>query len=467
MKISVLLLVCFLYLSGEAQKTLLSIDPEIAKNEHKRSTKYKSRVIANDPNGMTAIVLTDEKAIEYMLLNTEMGVVNRFSPSNGLEGTLMDECCDRYFGGIIDKEVAHFLYYVTDKSYKGGKWHFRIENVDFKTNKISSKVLSEVSPGEELIEAFTEGGSFYIITCNNKTSEIVIQISDVNGKVETIRTTMNLEGIAKSKVKLSEYLILTHKYSQGEQSELSGSTALAKIYPYDDKIVFVVVKWEDTPDIWTIDLKTSKAECKQWELNGFYGFGTKKKPFANATIYKENLFVLNQTKDKLEVGVFNMASGQLIKKYEIDESTNLKFVETPVEYNRINEGRVGINTITNNKELIKEVSIGSLGIAIAKNVMGQIILTCGAYDKESGTVTSPSIDYVRVRKVNFRIAVDPSTFDLIPSATEIAPLDKLYNYLSSVEDNSAAANIFRQGDRYFLSAYDKKSKKFSVVEMAE
>ena len=74
------------------------------------------------------------------------------------------------------------------------------------------------------------------------------------------------------------------------------------------------------------------------ELNGFYGYGGKKeKQFTNAFLFKENLFVLNQTKEKLEIAVFNMESGQLIKKYDIDESTNPKFIEPPMEYNRITQ----------------------------------------------------------------------------------------------------------------------------------
>ena len=82
----------------------------------------------------------------------------------------------------------------------------RIENVDFKTKTIDSKYLFDLPPNEYFIQIFTERGLFYLISCNDKSSEIIIKISDVSGKVETIRATVNLDGFVKDKVKLWDYL---------------------------------------------------------------------------------------------------------------------------------------------------------------------------------------------------------------------------------------------------------------------
>jgi hypothetical protein len=238
-------------------------------------------------------------------------------------------------------------------------------------------------------------------------------------------------------------------------------------------------------------------------LSGFSGFNGKKEKFYNNTyLYCENLYVLNVTKQKIEIGIFNFKSGQLIQKYELTESSNMQFVETPVEI-RTNGSARKENIIESNKELIKEVFKGSTGIAVARNNKGQIILTCGVYDKETGTTSgyyrgsfqqssmptgrvysgsnvpvmrtysnfNSMSDYREGRKhtitrtVNFKIIIDSSDFKLVTSDSKLAMIDKINDYLKSMPVETEAIKVFTINDNYYLSYYSPEERAFYIKKM--
>jgi hypothetical protein len=166
----------------------------------------------------------------------------------------------------------------------------------------------------------------------------------------------------------------------------------------------------------------------------------------------------------------------------------MQFVETPVEI-RTNGRARKENIIQSNKELIRGLFKGSTGIAVAYNDKGQIILTCGVYDKETGSIYQGAFNespfsttgtytkvislrsnggfrnYTITRTVNFKIILDSSKYNLVSSDSKVSTVDKINHYLKTMPAETEATNIFRINDNYYLGYYSPKEKAFFVKEM--
>lgn len=395
--------------------------------------------------------------------------------------------------------LSELLLYEMDRN------HINMETVDFKNNTVVNSQVLEMPDEERTIQEFTCEGRFYILRVHDKKNEMILHLVDENGKSSHKNISMDISGFNRDKLSLSEYFSYSHVFYPKQETELIEATDLTKIYPYAGKVIITVTNDKEPPHIWSIDLQTYAIGKKKFDLSGFSGFNGKKEKFYNNTyLYGENLYVLNVSKQKIEIGIFNFNSGQLVQKYEINESSNMQFVETPVEI-RTNGRARKENVIQSNKELIKEVFKGSTGIAVARNSKGQIILTCGVYDKETGTISSGdyrgsfqqssmptgrnysgsnipvmrtysdfnsmsnykerSRKYTITRTVNFKIMLDSSEFKLVSSDSKMSTVDKINNYLKAMPSETEATNIFTINGNYYLSYYLPKEKSFIIKEM--
>ncbi|WP_207515999.1 hypothetical protein [Longitalea luteola] len=478
-----------------AQKTVFSFQTSNV-DSTKKST-CESFVVPDEKAGKTTIILKGNDNVEYLLLNREFEVEAKVLPANGLVNTIFGKRYEKYLAGVRNN-LGSCFYYMIDRN------HFSIEIVNFTNNSIVNKPIFDKADEERNIEWFTSEGRFYLLALNEKKGELALHIVDENGVVSHKNIAVDLSGYNPQKLTLSEYFSYSHVFYPGQETDLIESTELTKIYPYPDKIIMIVANYNEPPHIWTIDLQTYNVIKKKFDLSGFSGFvGNKEKIFNNTYLYGENLFVLNSSRQKIEVGIFNFKTGQLVQKHEITGSSEVQFIETPVEISTKGKLRKQ-NIIGSNKELIKELSKGTGGIAVARNNKGQIILTCGVYDKgmalysyeycpgggfraystPTGTFyAGPNIPlkrsysdgaytpgfkeryYSYTRTVNFKITLDSSEFRLVVAKEKLSNIDRINHYLKTLPEEAQAINTFKINKNDYFGYYSPKERTYFVKEM--
>jgi hypothetical protein len=382
-----------------------------------------------------------------------------------------------------------------------------MEVVDFKNKKVYSKMIFAIPRGESTIDWYTSGECFYLVTANDKLNQIVFHVVDSNGVYFSKSVPIEFDGFnqfKRQKLSVSEYFSFSRVFGSGDETELVAATDLTKFYVYPDKLIMVVTNYNEPPHLWEFDTRAFRNTSKRkLDMSGFSGFGEKsEKFFNNSYLNGNNLYVLNTSKNKIEIGVFDFASGKLLKKHEILESSTIPFVETPVEVNT--RGRTTKkNVINSNKELIKEIFKGSNGIALAHNKQGQIILTCGVYDKEersgggyyaggfelasmpTGSIHSGSNVpvtrtysnfnsmsnykdghvYSYIRTVNFKVVVDPASLNIIDSKESLSAIDNMNKLLETIDLKSQAENSFKVGNNYFICYYNLDNSTFFIQQV--
>jgi hypothetical protein len=498
---AVLFLLIIFFNTSISQNTVFSYQPAGA--DAAKPSPYESTVVCDKKNSKTTVIVRNGDHAEYLLLSKDFKVEGKLLPAGGLSGTVFKAGFFKYLAGLSNNLGSCFFYSVKDKDLNGGEYHIRMEVADFKNKTVSSKMLFSIPADEKTIDWYANEGSFVLLTANDKTSQFVFHITDPNGKQETKKMSVNLDGFNKEKYTLSEYFSSSHVFSGSEETELPAATDYNKIYLYSDKLVMVVIGQSEPPHIWTIDTQKFSINGRKLDMTGFVGFDGKKSKFFNsAQLFDKNLYLLNTSKNKIEIGIFDLASGKLIKKHDITESSTIPFVETPVEITT--RGRLSKkNVITSNKELCKELFRGSTGMAVAINSKGELILTGGVYNKENrvtsgyyaggmtqstmttgGTHAGSNVPVTRTytdfnsmanyregssysftRTVSFKVIVDPVSFDIVKSNDKLSGLDKINEMIESIDDKSQAQNVFALDNKHYLSYYLPSAKTFYIKEM--
>jgi hypothetical protein len=495
-----LLLIAFL-LTGfpiVAQRTVLSFPTDLAVSS--KDSNCQSFIVPDERTGKTTIVLKGSDKAEYLLVNKNFEIESTLQPKNGLVNTIFGKDYEKYLAGVRNN-LGSCFYYMIDRN------HFSMEVVDFTNGSVINKPVFDKPDDEKNIEWFTSQGRFYLLAVNEKLGELALYVVDENGVASHKNISVDLSGYNPDKLTVREYFSYSHVFYPRQETELIEATELTKIYPYPGKIIMIVGNYKEPPHIWTIDLQTYNVTKKKMDLSGFTGFAGKREKFSNNTyLYGDNLYVLHTSRQKIEIGIFDFISGKLIKKHEITESSDVPFIETPVELVTNNKsGKQKQNVIGSNKELIKELFKGSNGIALAHNSKGQIILNCGVYDKETGTYTPEytaarfeqksmptgriyagsnipvmrtysdvnwmstykgrTRSYSFTRTVNFKVALDSSDFKVIATNEKLSTIDKINHFLKSLPAETQAINTFITNNNYYLGYYLPKEKSYVIKEM--
>lgn len=488
-----------LFFFSDAQETVFQYQPTIPEGK-KKPASYLSYVVADPKTANTTILIKNDKNIDYLLLGKDFSLKEKVQPKGGVNESIFNFDFFKYLGGVTNNLGTCFFYSVKDKDWNDGQYHYRMEVVDFINKTVSHKMVFATSPGELTVDYYTIDGKFVLFTANDKEKKFVFYVINEDGKKETKYVDVNLDGFNKNKISISEYFsTYSRVFSPNQQTELSTATDLNKIYVYPDKLEMVVSSLNEPPQIWTIDTRTYTLSSRKIDMQNFVGLsGKKEKFYSNSTLYGPNLYVMHNSKNKIELGVFDFASGKLLKKYEVSEESTLPFLETPVEV--ISKGRLTKkNTITSNKELVKELFKGSSGLAIAAITNNQLKITCGVYDKENrsssgfavggftqasmgtgGTYSGSNVpvmrtyssfnsmanyregaSYAYTRTANFQVILD-SSHNISKTRNTQSEVDKINAFIETIEDKTQAQNVFHIGGGSFISYYSTDSKTFYV-----
>src|SRR4051812_48863209 len=197
-RIPLFLAACLALASGYAQKKVLSYPFEFEKSFLARGD-YDTYFLDNPANNTFALVLKDNKKIEYALVDQNFKVVSKISSDIG--STVFDvknlrDCT----GGTTNVHQYHFVY-------PESKGEFEMETVDFDAKTVSHKKLVELPKEQKPLASFSDDNMFYILTANDKSGELSIATLNAAGELSQKSIAFPIpEEASRHRDKLSEYL---------------------------------------------------------------------------------------------------------------------------------------------------------------------------------------------------------------------------------------------------------------------
>lgn len=357
---------------SNAQKTVMTYP--LTNDKSEKNYTVKVLALTDDVKNTVALGFVDKNKVEYILFSDDFKVLSKITAPLGSTVYAYETQVLRTW--VANKQGFNFIYGVKDKSL-GKTSHFRIETVNFDTKKITNKHYLEIPGEESVIEYFQNGELHYLITCNDKTDELIFNILSPENVPSRKRVTFNLKEFYNQKKQLlSEYLMYSNSFGPAQETSLKVATDLTKFFKYPDKFVVLVTNYKEPPHILEIDLNTFKLKKRKLSLEGFCASNIN-----NSYIFEGKLYVLNVCKEAIEIGVFDPSNDKLLSKHVIRESDALSFLDNPTKNTSV--GRREREKDLSAKELIIALSKGSVGIAVSKNINGNVVLTCGTYDETS------------------------------------------------------------------------------------
>src|SRR4030095_3190511 len=177
-----------------SQKVVLKYPIEFTKGTLQKRD-YDSYYL-NDPVSQNSVmVLKDNKKAEYLLLDKNMKVVSKFSPSDGLSNTVF-KFQEEYIGGTAGDGKFYFLYAVINGSKPAGIY---LETVDPTLKTVSNRELFDNLKDEKSVATFGNYVKFFSIAADNKADEIKLYGLNSDGKSFIKSIKVNIPESSKKK----------------------------------------------------------------------------------------------------------------------------------------------------------------------------------------------------------------------------------------------------------------------------
>lgn len=489
----------FISENGKAQKKVLTYPFDFEKS-YLQKKDYDAYFGADNSLDKIPLVLHDNKKAEYVMLNKDFKVESKFTTD--IEKTVFNEYSEKYLGGagLPGGNVFHFVYDVSIYKYYGitskTTHKYMVETVDFNTKKISQKELMEKPKEEDELISFSNYGSFYFITANDKTSELTLYCLDGNGNVSKRTVPIDIpEGKTKSRDKLSEYLGNTKLINEYEEVGLETSIQSSKLFDYKDKLVFVVNDNASPTHMVSIDKNSFKAIEKFIDHSQMFNTEGKEKAYVNSFLSGDKLFSLVLNKKDIQVAIYNASTGALLKKQEINE-TNFESALAQSPSTEERKGRkVSEKPVTNFSKLVKALTKGTEGLSVTTNAQGQYIVSIGTYDfipHQSGagpshtylgstgmagsTALGPNhyVNYVPgtpiyttgmanyYRSTSFKLILNTKDLNIAKGKLPLSVNEQVKDYMDEANGKRDAIRQFAIGDHHYYGYYDKKEEAYIV-----
>ena len=496
----IILLIAF---SSKAQKAVISYPFKFEKKNLQKKN-YEAYFLADNSTGKIPFVLHDNKKADYIMLDNNFKVELKFTAD--IKKTIFDEYDEEYLGGagLRGNNVFHFVYKVTSYKYYGigskTTYSYKVETVDFTTKSVSQKALMEMEKGEDELISYSNFGSYYSFTTNDKTGELILYTLKADGAIEKKNISVTIPNDkGKSRNKLSEYMQRTKLVKEDEEAGLETGTQSSKLFDYKDKMVFVINDAASPTHIVSIDKATFKTTEKFIDHSSVLNTDDKEKFYVNSFLSGDKVFSLVLDKKNIQVAVYNTAKGNLLKKQEINEDNMLSVLaQLPLAEQR-KGGKKTENQVTDFSKLLKALTKGTEGLTVAKNAAGQYIITAGTYDPivvssgggpgrttfssspgasaismSPGTFAnySPGIPIYTTglanyyKSTSFKFILDAANLNIAKGILPTSVNDQIKNYMDEVKDKRIAIKQFAIDNKQYYGYYDRDAEEYIIENIA-
>ena len=370
-----------------SQKIVFEYDPQFKTNAEGRA--FSNVRLNSSDSGKIVYIIYNENDIIYLLLSNDFVVEKKLSPANGLKSSIYQYEGNRVLGSVINDKTGvvysiHFFIKANPLSNSIRREHFRIETIDFMSQKLHEQAFFEPEEGEHYLAQFEYGNRFYLITCINESKKLTVRILDENGT--TTKKDFSLSELNKVLLQDQLYNYLSPAASFVDNSDFRnlGADYPVKVFMENENtILFTLATQKKVPEILRLDLETSKSEFLQVSSDELC-ISEDKKNFNrnNSYFYDGKLYVLNICKRKVQLFKFDLSTRSIENKYELNEQSDLQFSETPVMYaNR--DGRRTTDYLIYKTDILRELYNGAPKIFVNKEASGRIMISFGVYSEKT------------------------------------------------------------------------------------
>ena len=286
---------------------------------------------------------------------------------------------------------------------------------------------------------------------------------------------------------------------EDEEAGMESGSQSAKLFDYKDKMVFVVNDAASPTHLISIDKITFKTTEKFIDHGPVLNAEAKEKSYVNSFLSEDKLFALLLDKKNIQVAVYDVSNGKLLKKQEITE-TNMSSVlaQMPLAEQRKGDKKTE-SEVTDFPKLIKALTKGTEGLTVAKNALGQYIVTAGTYDylpvSTGGGVgrtsfsSSPGAGAIAMspgtfanytpgnpiytsglanfyKSTSFKFILDGSNLNVAKGKVPASINDQIKNYMDEVNNRGQASKQFTFGDQQYYGYYDRDVEAYIIEKIS-
>jgi hypothetical protein len=493
--IILLALVSLSMLTSHAQKTVLTYPFQFEKSFMAKG-QYDCYFLNSAADSSFALILKDNKKVEYIHLNRSFKVIDKVSEP--INSTVLDQPAAYYLGGTVKGGEYHFVYQV--------KSAYMMETVDFNAKTVRDSKLFEQAESVKPVASFSDDNTYFSLGADDKSSELVLRL--VNGDGQLIQKSIPFaapEGFERNRFKLSGYLNNRKVITSSAVPDLDAAEVPFKLISQPGKLTFVT-NMVHKVHIFSINLADFSTQDDNLDYGDLIGNGGRREENSNSYLLGNILYSVIGDKKTLRIAAHDLATNTLLAKYEFDEQSGSEQLAQPP----VKEARYGGKLRSEDasiKRIIKDFlnSDGNLAIMVSRTKSGQVLLTAGTYGHifmggggampqyrggfdHSSTTNIPNIGPVpnfnpylytvpgtptlgttsarTYFTTHFSMLLDSASLKAEKGRVPVATSDQIKDYLDDRNKKSKATNQFAIGNKQYYGYYDGDSQAYVIEEIS-
>lgn len=492
----ILAVLCLLS-TAHAQKKVLGYPFQFEKSFLAKG-QYSTEFLDNPEDSAFALILKDNKKVEYAWLSKSFKVIGKVPTPIG--NTILDQNAEHYVGGTARGSEYHFIYQA--------KSEFSMETVDFNSKTVSHKKMFELPSSEKFLCSISDHNAYYCVTADDKAGNIVLHTIDATGTLSQKDITYPIPSWGSHK--LSEYLAGIKGIKSEEDPELSTSIHSAKLFSRPGDLRFIVNKGDHPTQVFSINIADFSTNDRSIDEGSLVSSEDKGKVYVSSYVRDTILYSLILNKKSIRIAIQDLASGRMLNHIEITDDAGLNLLaETPITERRMGN-HVDAKDVDDLKKVIRAFTKGTEGIMVSQMPNGRLVLTAGTYDpikmqtggsgpqymggfQPSGSpavynapITSSGAVYMAYNPymymlpgrpaftttsaryyttTYFRLLLDPVTFRPVKGQVRRPVADQIKDYVDDTDKKSKATNQFAIGKNQYYGFYDRDAQEYVIEQI--
>ncbi|WP_306349573.1 hypothetical protein [Flavobacterium sp. '19STA2R22 D10 B1'] len=484
-----LFLFLLLCASSFAQNVLNAQDLELAK----RNAYREAFPIVNETTEDISLFIGDRDKI----------IANRYNNLFTITSTFTIDRPEKKYSTIIGYSINTNG---NDRVYWASEDYNDIYSAEFDfANKaiINPSTLKIPFKKETILQSFTQNKIFYILSILRGENKLKLYIFKEDGnfreQILDFSTFAYVDNNNGKPITFDKVFQKTYPF-EGEYSlekidtespnSLSVTTKARKMYNLDNNLIITLDYHPDATRMYTVDLSTFAISEKLYlqPANDEKVASSK----SNSSLYKDRLYQLRVTEEKMIFSIKNLKTEEIIKEYSIGRDEEINFKNSAI----IQEGGAMMSSsstreLKTTKQFLRKITASNVGVSIYETPNQQLIITMGGEKVVSqgagigfgvgmgvglamggnsyasaGFPVYTTFNSYNTYKAHRNVYIDclfDQNMNHIPNPIGPIAFDRISGYTNmdeSYDKGDIAKTVFKYRDYFVLGYYHKKDKKY-------
>ncbi len=429
--------------------------------------------IVDSTANQVQLFISDKSRVNVMRLGPDMKIIDSMSVDRP----------DQKYTNMIGYNHGESGYRLFWASKDGQEIYTQL--FDFGKHAAVTNSFSLPYKGERLIQEFSEGGHFYILTILKNSNTLKLYTFKPDGSKED--KTLELTGfhfftVEYQRTTFSDFFgngqTMVHIYPESPTS-LVTSSAKSKMYVSNNTLTMTFDRNFDYTQMVIVDLKNFTA-IEKFIKKPYMSFGTRYDLNSASFLMDDKLFQVKLSSEKLILTIKDL-NDKLIKEYMTMGNAPMDFKNTDIIQE--NDGSNHTRVLDNTSQFIRKINNMNMGISVYK-LGGNYMTTIGCVSDlqtSSGAmlaggmfglagaliavaISNPTMDNFNAYD-NRKVVYINSLFDKegkhVNGAVKALAFDKIKLFL---EDNKKreSETLFKFNGSYYLGYYDTGNKTYQI-----